>query len=147
MSTNEQPSTLQSGIDAITGAAQSAYASLTGSTNEQINAEAKGEHAAQEYDASHASAKAGPVNFSSSGAATLDNQNRTDGKMDQTIGSGKEFLGGVLGNESLKTAGRDQHDSGVAQEKQGQAQDLVGGAYVLYKPSIVKMSTNVSYIQ
>lgn len=124
---NQPPSTLSSLASGVAGTLQEGYAKLTGSTTDTIQAEQRKQAAHNEYAASHDSAKLGPVNASSSGAVTVDNENRTQGKSDQTIGSGKEFLGGLIGSESMKQEGARQHQEGVALEKQGQAQDLVGG--------------------
>lgn len=71
--------------------------------------------------------KAGPFNLSSSGAATLDNQNRRDGKSNQIVGSGKEFVGNAIGSDNLKREGRDQNAEGKGQEAAGQIADFASG--------------------
>lgn len=50
------------------------------------------------------------------------------GKWDQTIGSAKESLGNLIGNEDLRKSGIDQNQSGKAQEAKAQLQDLSQGA-------------------
>ncbi len=56
-----------------------------------------------------------------------DSSDRTDGSWNQTVGSAKESLGGLIGNESLRTAGEQQNQEGKAQEAQGQLRDLGEG--------------------
>jgi len=70
---------------------------------------------------------AGPLNFSTSGV-TVDNEDRTRGKKDQMAGSGKEFVGNVVGSDNLKTEGRRQNEEGQGREAAGQIKDYVGGA-------------------
>jgi len=79
-----------------------------------------------ERDASRAGAKAGPLNFSTSGV-TVDNEDRVGGKRDQVVGSGKEFVGNALSNDSLVREGRRQNDEGQGREAAGQVKDYVGG--------------------
>ena len=43
------------------------------------------------------------------------------------MGSAKETLGGLIGNEGLKQAGAQQNQEGKAQEAQGQVSDLGKG--------------------
>ena len=112
---DKNTSTLQSYIDSATGAAQSVIGSITGNTSDQVwsplqpsnliltksqNAgQAKQNKADLENEASHATAKIGNYSASSSGAITKDDPNRTEGSWAQTIGSGKEALGGLIGSE------------------------------------------------
>lgn len=65
--------------------------------------------------------------MSSSGAATVDNQNRREGKSDQFVGSGKEFVGNAIGSDSLKREGREQNAQGQGQEAAGQVTDFASG--------------------
>ncbi|PWW78277.1 hypothetical protein C7212DRAFT_358273 [Tuber magnatum] len=88
---NNQPSTLKSYADSGIAAVHSVVGSLTGNPVDQRQAEDRKAHAELERDAPRAAAKAGPFNLSSSGAATIDNKDRRDGKIDQILGSGKEF--------------------------------------------------------
>jgi len=124
---DKDTSTLQSYIDSATGAVQSALGSITGSTEHQAAGQDKQYKANLENDASHAAAKVGPFSASASGAVTKDDPNRSQGSWNQTIGSGKEFLGGLVGSESLKQQGRDQNAEGKAQEAKGQLNDLGSG--------------------
>jgi uncharacterized protein YjbJ (UPF0337 family) len=124
---DSQPSTLRSYADSGIAAVQNVIGSLTGNPVDQRQAEDKKAHAELEHDASRAAAKAGPFNLSSSGAATVDNKDRRDGKADQVIGSGKEFVGNVVGSDSLKREGRDQNTEGQGQEAAGQLKDFTSG--------------------
>ncbi|KAI1129085.1 hypothetical protein F5Y10DRAFT_162285 [Nemania abortiva] len=127
MSSNDNTSTLKSTIDAVTGAAQNAIGSITGSTADQTKGEAKQHKADAEYDASHATAKIPGFTASSSGAVTKDDPDRAAGQYNQTMGSAKEALGGLVGSESLKAAGRNQNREGQDQEAKGQVNDYVSG--------------------
>ncbi|RYC59283.1 hypothetical protein CHU98_g6941 [Xylaria longipes] len=128
MSSNDNTSTLKSTIDAVTGAAQNALGSLTGSTADQTKGEAKQNKAEAEHDASHATAKIPGFTASSSGAVTKDDPDRSAGQYNQTVGSAKEALGGLVGSESIQAAGRNQNRQGQDQEAKGQVNDYVGGA-------------------
>ncbi|KAI0433540.1 hypothetical protein F5Y09DRAFT_63762 [Xylaria sp. FL1042] len=127
MSTNDNTSTLKSTIDAVTGAAQNALGTITGSTADQTQGEAKQRKADAENDASHATVKVPGLTASSSGAVTKDDPDRAAGSYNQTIGSAKETVGGILGSESLKAAGRQQNEEGQQQEAKGQVNDYVSG--------------------
>lgn len=61
------------------------------------------------------------------GGLAADNPDRTAGSWAQTIGSAKEAVGGLVGSESLKQAGQQQHAEGQQQEARGQLQDLGDG--------------------
>lgn len=127
MSTNDNTSTLKSYVDSATGAIQSGIASITGSAGDQANADQNKAKAEAEKDLSHTAAKAGPFTISSSGAPAQDNKDRTQGQWDQTVGSAKETVGGLLGNENLKQQGREQNLAGQGQEAKGQLNDLGQG--------------------
>lgn len=58
---------------------------------------------------------------------TKDDPKRSEGSWNQTIGSGKEAVGNVVGLESLKQQGIDQNRQGKEQEAQGQLSDLGQG--------------------
>jgi len=127
MSDNKaQPSTLQSYVDQASGTVQSVIGSLTGNTADQAHGDSKKAKAEVEHDASKAGANLGPVSVSASGVAAND-PNRQQGSWNQTIGSGKEMLGNLVGAESLKQEGIQQNREGKAQEAQGQLSDLGGG--------------------
>lgn len=106
---------------------------LLGNTADQRQAEDRKANAQAEYAASHSAAKAGPLNLSSSGAATVDNHDRREGKTDQLVGSGKEFAGNVIGSENLKREGKDQNAQGQGQEAYGQLKDLASGVGELHR--------------
>jgi uncharacterized protein YjbJ (UPF0337 family) len=115
---DKNTSTLQSYMDSASGAVQSVIGNITGNTSDQVcpslfpqcfteqlantlqtAGEAKQDKAALEHDASHAAAKVGPLSASSSGAVTKDDPNRTEGSWNQTVGSAKETVGGLVGSE------------------------------------------------
>lgn len=99
MSDSTQPSTLKSYVDSATGKAQDVLGSLTGNTGDQAKGEVRQDKAQAEYDASQATAKVPGGAISGSGAVSKDDPNRTQGSWDQTMGSTKEALGGLIGNE------------------------------------------------
>lgn len=127
MSSNNNASTLQSYVDSAKGAAQNLVGSVIGSSSDQAEGKAKQQKADAEYDASHATAKLGNITASSSGAITKDHPDRSAGSWNQTVGSAKEFAGGLTGLESLKQAGREQNRAGQEQEARGQLNDLASG--------------------
>jgi len=124
---DKNTSTLQSYIDAATGAVQSAVGSISGNTADQTAGDAKKDRAQVENDASHATAKVGNLTASSSGAITKDDPNRTEGSWNQAVGSAKESLGGFVGSQDLKNAGARQNAEGKSQEAQGQLNDFGSG--------------------
>jgi len=124
---DKNTSTLQSYVDSATGAVQSAIGSLTGNTSDQNAGETKKSKADLENEASHATAKIGNYSASSSGAITKDDPNRTEGSWNQTVGSAKEAIGGLVGSEDLKRAGAQQNAEGKGQEAQGQLNDFGSG--------------------
>jgi len=128
MSSGKEPSSssIQSYVDQAVGAAQSALGSLTGSTADKSNGETKKAKADMEHDVSHTGANVGPFSVSASGVAAND-PNRQQGSWNQTIGSGKEMVGNLIGAEGLKNEGIQQNKEGKAQEAQGQLSDLGGG--------------------
>lgn len=93
----------------------------------QANAEETKAQAQAEHDASHTAAKAGPFTLSSTGVPAKDNPDRTQGSWNQTVGSAKEFVGGLVGSEDLKQSGRQQNLEGQNQEAKGQLTDLGQG--------------------
>jgi uncharacterized protein YjbJ (UPF0337 family) len=120
-------STLGSYVSSATGAAQSALGNLTGNTADQSRGESKKTEAQAEYDASHATARAGGITVSGSGAAATDDPNRTEGSYNQTMGSAKSAVGGLFGADGLKQEGDRQNAEGKGQEAQGQLTDLGSG--------------------
>ena len=100
---------------------------MTGSAGDQANADRTQAQAKAEKDASHAAIKAGPYTLSSSGVPAKDSSDRTQGAWDQTIGSGKETVGNLIGSEDLKRQGREQNAAGRVQEAKGQLDDLSSG--------------------
>ncbi|KFY77823.1 hypothetical protein V499_02886 [Pseudogymnoascus sp. VKM F-103] len=119
-------STIQSYIDSATGTVQSALGTLTGSTADTNAGQAKQDKATLEDAASHATLK-GPGFTATADGIARDDPNRQKGSWNQTIGAGKEALGGLVGSEDLKRAGQEQNLQGKGQEAQGQLNDLGGG--------------------
>ncbi|KAF3279545.1 hypothetical protein TWF970_004096 [Orbilia oligospora] len=124
---NNQASTLGSAFQGIAGAVQRGIGQLTGSTKDIQDGTARKIDAEEENERSHAAGKLGPVTGTAEGGTHVDSKDRQQGSWNQTIGSGKQFVGGMIGNESLKAQGRAQYDEGVQQETSGQASDLVDG--------------------
>jgi uncharacterized protein YjbJ (UPF0337 family) len=85
------------------------------------------ETAQQEWDASHARARAGPVTASSAGVH-VDNPDRREGQWKETVGSAKESVGSFLGIKDLQEEGRQQSAEGQAQSTVGAATEWVQGA-------------------
>ncbi|RDA87170.1 hypothetical protein CP532_4294 [Ophiocordyceps camponoti-leonardi (nom. inval.)] len=121
------PSTLSSYVSSAAGAVQSAVGSLTGNTADQNKGEARKEEAKAEHDASQAAIKVPGATLSSSGAVVKDDENRSQGSWNQTVGSAKEAVGGLVGSESLKETGREQNLEGQKQEAKGQLSDMGSG--------------------
>ncbi|KAF2689150.1 hypothetical protein K458DRAFT_413448 [Lentithecium fluviatile CBS 122367] len=128
-------STLQSAIDQVSAAGQSILGSLTGNPADKREADNKQAVADAESDLSHSAAKAGPFTVNASGGIAKDDPNRSAGSWNQTVGSAKEAVGGLVGAEGLKQEGIRQNQEGKGQEAQGQLTDLgkgvsdrVGGA-------------------
>ncbi|KFX99659.1 hypothetical protein O988_03712 [Pseudogymnoascus sp. VKM F-3808] len=119
-------STIQSYIDSATGAAQSALGSLTGSTADSNAGQAKKDKADFEDAASHATLK-GPGFTATADGIAKDDPRRQEGAWNQTVGAGKEAVGGLLGADGLKRAGQEQNAAGKGQEAEGQLNDLGGG--------------------
>uniref|UniRef100_A0A1Y1N9Y6 CsbD-like domain-containing protein n=1 Tax=Photinus pyralis TaxID=7054 RepID=A0A1Y1N9Y6_PHOPY len=124
---DKAPSTLQSYVDSATGAVQSALGSLTGNTGDQAKGEAKKDDAKVEHEASQASVKVPGATVSSDGGVSKDHPDRSAGNWNQTVGSAKEAIGGLVGSENLKSAGREQNLEGQQQEAKGQLNDLGSG--------------------
>lgn len=66
---------------------------------QQAAAQEKQDKAQVENEASHAAVKVGPYSASASGTVTQDDPKRSEGAWNQTVGSGKEFVGGLVGSE------------------------------------------------
>ncbi|KAK1749952.1 hypothetical protein QBC47DRAFT_394826 [Echria macrotheca] len=120
-------STLKSYVDSAAGAVQSVVGNVLGTSGDQAEGKAKQQKADAEYDASHATVKLPGVTATSSGVAK-DDPDRAAGSWNQTIGSAKEFAGGLVGSENLKQAGRQQNLEGQEQEAKGQLSDYASGA-------------------
>ncbi|KAF8467347.1 hypothetical protein BDZ91DRAFT_723883 [Kalaharituber pfeilii] len=127
MTSKDQPSTLKSYVDSATAAIQSAVGTVTGNPNDKAQAERKKQAAAEEHTASHAGAKIGPVSFSNTGEATVDNQERREGQREETAGSVKKAIGNITGNTSLKNEGARQEEEGQSRKAAGQVKDLTSG--------------------
>ena len=93
----------------------------------QAKGDATKDKAAAEKDASHTIGKIGPYAVSSSGGISSDDPRRTQGSYDQTVGSAKEALGGLVGAEGLKKEGQQQSAMGKGTEAEGQLADYGHG--------------------
>ncbi|KAJ6112233.1 hypothetical protein N7523_008294 [Penicillium sp. IBT 18751x] len=123
-SDNSNSSTLGSYVNAATGAAQRAFGAVTGDSSYQNKGEAAQAKAQAQDVNSHTTAKLGPFTADpNTGAAAKDNEKRSDGSWDQTIGSTKEAIGNMIGNENLRRTGAEQNAAGKEQEAKGQLQD------------------------
>ena len=138
-------STLGSAVNAASGMAQRAYGAVTGDSSTQVHlgqypihitktniyqnkGEVSQEEAKAQDEASHTTAKLG--NFTAdpnTGAVAKDDPNRTSGSWDQTIGSTKEAVGNMIGNENLRRTGAEQNAAGKEQEAKGQLKDWGSG--------------------
>ncbi len=76
-----------------------AVGSVLGSTGDKAQGEARKDKAQAEYEASHATVKLPGISASSSGAVTKDDPDRSAGSWNQTVGSAKETVGGLVGSE------------------------------------------------
>lgn len=101
-SNQPQASSGQSLYDTATGYLQQGIAAVTGNPSDKSQAEQTHDKAAAEANASEAALKAGPYTVSSTGAVAKDSQERSQGQWDQTLGSLKETVGNLTGNQNLK---------------------------------------------
>ncbi|KAJ5106066.1 hypothetical protein NUU61_003413 [Penicillium alfredii] len=125
---NENPSTLQSAINQASGLAQRAVGTVTGDSSTQNKGDANIEQGQAQHEASHTTAKLGPFSADpNTGATAKDDPNRATGSWDQTLGSAKESVGNLIGNENLRRAGVEQNAAGKEQEAKGQLKDLGQG--------------------
>jgi uncharacterized protein YjbJ (UPF0337 family) len=124
-----ESSTLGSYVDSAVAAVQDAIGSLTGNADAEHDATAHKQSADAKDAASHTAARAGPFTLSGEGggAVARDSSDRSAGSWNQTVGSAKESLGGLLGAESLRQAGIEQNRQGKEQEARGQLGDLASG--------------------
>lgn len=129
MSSNNKDttSTFQSYVDSAAGAVQNVVGKMTGNTTDQVKGDAKQRKGDAEYDASQATVKVPGFSASSSGAVTKDDPDRSGGAWNQTVGSAKETVGGLVGSENLKQQGRKQNLEGQSQEAKGQLNDYTSG--------------------
>ncbi|KAJ4351202.1 uncharacterized protein N0V89_006541 [Didymosphaeria variabile] len=123
----DQTSTLQSVVDQASAAISSGIASLTGNPTDQREADTKRATAEAEHDLSHTAVKAGPFTANASGGVAKDDPNRSAGSWNQTMGSAKEAVGGLVGAEGLRQEGIRQNEEGKGQEAEGQVKDLGKG--------------------
>jgi len=122
-----ESSTVGAMFQNVVGTVQNGLGQLVGSGKDVQEGEVKKAVATEKDERSHTAAKLGPITATGEGGAHVDNKDRQEGSFDQTIGSGKQFVGGLIGSEALKAQGRDQYNQGVQREAAGQASDLVEG--------------------
>jgi uncharacterized protein YjbJ (UPF0337 family) len=126
---------------------------VMGSSGDEAKGQMRQNQAHAENEASHATAKIPGFTASGEGVVTKDSDERTKGQWNQTMGSAKETVGGLVGSEvcslvpfptispnmaskqaadlrheqNLKAAGRQQNLEGQRQEAQGQVTDYATG--------------------
>jgi uncharacterized protein YjbJ (UPF0337 family) len=92
--------------------------------NHQNQGEAAQQKAQAQEENSRTTAKLGPISADpNTGATAKDNEDRSTGSWDQTVGSTKEAVGNLIGNESLRRTGAEQNAAGKEQEAKGQLKD------------------------
>ncbi|CAG8266597.1 unnamed protein product [Penicillium salamii] len=117
-------STGQSYLDQASGLAQRAMGTVTGDSSTQAKGDVKKAEGEAKNEASHTTAKLGPFSADpNTGAVAKDNENRPTGQWDQTLGSTKEAVGNLIGNENLRRTGAEQNAAGKEQEAKGQLKD------------------------
>ncbi|GKZ28210.1 hypothetical protein AbraIFM66950_000021 [Aspergillus brasiliensis] len=135
-------STVKSYIDQATGMVQRAAGSLTGdspthSTGTATQSQGEAEHAASQNNFT----KLGPVTADpATGATATDHPQRSNGSWDQTVGSAKESLGNLIGNEGLRKAGQEQNAAGKQAEAEGQVRDWQEGVKGRAKGAVGKVA-------
>ncbi|KAI9892033.1 MAG: hypothetical protein M1814_002228 [Vezdaea aestivalis] len=127
MSDKPSTSTPKSYLDSAIGAGQSVLGSLTGNQADKTTGEAKQNKAEAEHAAGHSAAKVGPATVSGGGGLAVDDPARSQGQWNQTVGSAKSAVGGLVGSEDLKAQGERQNAEGKGLEAQGQLNDLGKG--------------------
>ncbi|KAL8890622.1 MAG: hypothetical protein Q9215_002268 [Flavoplaca cf. flavocitrina] len=141
---DKDSSTAKSYLDSAIAQGQSALGSLTSSTGDKAEASARKDEAAAEKDASHSVGKLGPLNVSPSGGVSTDDPNRSEGSWNQTMGSAKESMGGLIGSESMKKEGAQQNAEGKGQEAQGQLSDFGSGVQDRVKGAVGGMAAGIT---
>ncbi|KAI4273837.1 MAG: hypothetical protein LQ337_004367 [Flavoplaca oasis] len=141
---DKDSSTAKSYLDSAIAQGQSALGSLTGSTGDKAKASVRKDQAAAEKDASHSVGKLGPLNVSPSGGVSTDDPNRSEGSWNQTMGSAKESMGGLIGSESMKKEGAQQNAEGKGQEAQGQLSDFGSGVQDRVKGAVGGMAAGIT---
>ncbi|KAF1981591.1 hypothetical protein K402DRAFT_467387 [Aulographum hederae CBS 113979] len=119
-------STLGAAVEQAKGVVNDAVAYVTGSSADQAKANEHKSKAQLEDEASHATVKVPGATISTSGVSK-DDPARSEGSWNQTMGSAKEAVGGLLGSENLKQAGAQQNQQGKEQEAEGLIQDYGDG--------------------
>jgi len=128
MSSNDNSSTAKSYVDQATGAAQSLFGQITGNTGHQNEGEITKAHGETENAASHTVGRLGNLSADpNTGAVAKDNEDRTSGSWNQTVGSAKESIGNLVGSQNLRQQGIQQNQDGKAQEAKGQLSDFGSG--------------------
>ncbi|KAL8770661.1 MAG: hypothetical protein Q9209_003729 [Squamulea sp. 1 TL-2023] len=141
---DKNSSTAKSYLDSAIAQGQSALGSLTGSTRDKTEAAARKDQATAEKESSHSVGKLGPLNVSPSGGVSTDDPNRTEGSWNQTLGSARESVGGLIGSESLKKEGAQQNAEGKGQEAQGQLSDFGSGVQDRVKGTVGGIAASIT---
>jgi uncharacterized protein YjbJ (UPF0337 family) len=96
---NNNTSTVKAAIDSVTGTAQEMLGMVTGSKGDETKGQMRQDKARAEDEASHATAKLPGFTASGEGAVTKDSEDRSKGQWNQTVGSAKEMVGGLVGHQ------------------------------------------------
>ncbi|MCJ1265349.1 hypothetical protein MMC22_005226 [Lobaria immixta] len=124
---DKEASSGKSYIDSAIAAGQSVLGSITGNQADKDQAANTKSQAADEKDLSHTVGKVGPFAATPQGGVSVDDPSRAEGSYNQTVGSAKESLGGLIGSQGLKKEGQQQNAEGKGQEAEGQLKDYGGG--------------------
>jgi len=118
---NGSSSTVKSYVDQAVGTAQSAIGSVTGNNQNKEQGGATKKQAETEHNAS------GLFTADPNTGTTKSDSGRSGGSWNQTVGSAKESIGNLIGNENLRQEGIRQNAEGKSQEAKGQVQDFSEG--------------------
>jgi uncharacterized protein YjbJ (UPF0337 family) len=102
--------------------------SLTDAFSVQVEGESTKLQGETENANSHTIGRIGNISADpNTGAVAKDNEDRTSGSWNQTLGSAKESIGNLIGSENLRQQGINQNQQGKEQEAKGQLADLGAG--------------------
>ena len=139
-------STLDGVVKSVTGTAQSALASITGNSADQVcfpialaisifhilifcqaHADANKAKGDANKDLSNTSVSLPGGTATADGGVAAKDERRQEGAYNENMGALKEGLGGIVGATGLQKEGRQQHDEGTGKKAEGQLSDLGSG--------------------